>query len=125
MINDKEVSINGFTLLTGINQDTIHDWGKDGATKLSTRSGEIYQKLHLYREESLVAKLTTMKHPTAIAILLNKHYGYNLPGVSKEPGSKAALSVSQLPKLSQSDGSSVNLHKEIECVNDCESPKSP
>jgi hypothetical protein len=123
MTNDKEVSVNGFTLLTGITQDAINSWGRD-ERKLSRTGFIIWQKLHIYREESLVAKLTTMKHPTAIAILLNKHYGYNLPGVSKEPGNKAALSVSQLPRLSQNDGSSVNLHKEIECVNDYESPKS-
>jgi hypothetical protein len=41
----------------------------------------------------------SMKHPTAIAIVLNKDYSYNLPGVSKEIGTKSSLSSSELPKL--------------------------
>jgi hypothetical protein len=50
------------------------------------------------REQSLVAKLMSMKHPTAIAIVLNKDYSYNLPGVSKEVN-KVSVSASELPKL--------------------------
>lgn len=95
---DKSISIMDFSRLTGINQDTIHDWG-NGVNKLSTSGCEIYKKLSAEREEAWTAKLESMKHPTAIAILLNKHYGYNLPGVSKEQMSKRALSASELPKL--------------------------
>lgn len=80
---NKGVSIQGFSKLTGINQDTIHDWGNE-INKLSTSSCEIYQKLSAERENAWTAKLESMNHPTAIAILLNKHYGYNLPGVTKE-----------------------------------------
>jgi len=80
---NKSISIQGFSKLTGINQDTIHDWGNE-INKLSTSSCEIYQKLTAERENSWTAKLENMNHPTAIAILLNKHYGYNLPGVTKE-----------------------------------------
>lgn len=95
---EKEISIMGFSKLTGINQDTIHDWGNQ-VNKLSTAGCEIYKKLTAEREESLGAKLVSLKHPTAIAILLNKHFGYNLPGVSKEQTSKRALSAAELPKL--------------------------
>lgn len=95
---EKEISIMGFSKLTGINQDTIHDWGNE-VNKLSTMGCEIYKKLTAEREESLGAKLVSLKHPTAIAILLNKHFGYNLPGVSKEQTSKRALSAAELPKL--------------------------
>lgn len=95
---EKEISIMGFSKLTGINQDTIHDWGNE-INKLSTAGCEIYKKLTAEREESLGAKLVSLKHPTAIAILLNKHFGYNLPGVSKEQTSKRALSAAELPKL--------------------------
>jgi hypothetical protein len=99
MINNKEVSINGFTFLTGINQETIHTWDRYSGERLSNKSFEIYQKLHVYREESLVAKLTSMNHPTAIAILLNKHYGYNLPGVSKEVSKKQTRTAAQIEQL--------------------------
>lgn len=80
---DKEISIMGFGKLTGINQDTIHDWGNN-INKLSTAGCEIYKKLTAEREESLTAKLVSLKHPTAMAIILNKHFGYNLPGVRQE-----------------------------------------
>ena len=95
---DKSISIMDFCRLTGINQDTIHDWGNN-INKLSTSGCEIYKKLSAEREEAWTAKLESMKHPTAIAILLNKHYGYNLPGVSKEQTNKRALSASELPRL--------------------------
>lgn len=99
MVYDKEVSINGFTFLTGISQDSIYGWGNE-RTKLSTVSSEIYKKLNQYREESLSAKLATAnKNPVGILAILNRHYAWNLPGVSKEQTSKRALSASELPKL--------------------------
>lgn len=82
-VYDKEISIMGFSKLTGINQDTIHDWGNN-VNKLSTSGCEIYKKLTAEREESLTAKLVSLKHPTAMAIILNKHFGYNMPGVREE-----------------------------------------
>jgi hypothetical protein len=98
MVNSKDVSVNGFCYLTGINLDSIYGW-KNGETRLSNRSSEIFQKLDKNREECWVGKLASMKHPTAMAILLNKHYEYNLPGVSKEGANKQSLTASQLPKL--------------------------
>lgn len=95
---NKSISIQSFSRLTGINQDTIFDWGKN-INKLSTSSCEIYKKLHVERENAWVAKLESMNHPTAIAILLNKQYGYNLPGVSREQTNKTALTAAELPKL--------------------------
>lgn len=99
---EKEISIMGFSKLTGINQDTIHDWGKD-SNKLSTAGCEIYKKLTAEREESLVAKLTSLKHPTAIAILLNKHFGYNLPGVRDDTPRRIGMRMDQLPDLRKKD----------------------
>lgn len=98
---DKECSIYGFSLLTKIDYKVIQDWGHNysNSNRLSSKSCNIYKKLTDAREQSLVAKLMSMKHPTAIAIVLNKDYSYNLPGVSKEVGNKSALSVADLPKL--------------------------
>lgn len=101
-IYEKEISIVGFCKLTGINPDTVHDWGK-GINKLSTSGCDIYKKLVTEREESLVAKLANMKHPTAIAILLNKHFGYNIPGVKDQGTSGKVLAASELPKLGASE----------------------
>ena len=97
-VYNKSISIQSFSRLTGINQDTIFDWGKN-INKLSSSGCEIYKKLNIERESAWVAKLESMNHPTAIAILLNKQYGYNLPGVSREQANKHALTAAELPKL--------------------------
>ena len=96
---DKEVSIIGFSNLTGINQDTFHDWGNE-RVKLSTVSCEIYKKLVRFREESLSNKLATgNKNPVGILAILNRHYQWNLPGVSRESNHKQALTAADLPRL--------------------------
>lgn len=98
---DKECSIYGFSKLVNIPYTLIQEWGNNykDSNRLSSLSSDIYKKLTNEREQSLVAKLVSMKHPTAMAIILNKDYGYNLPGVSKEQAGKGALTAAELPKL--------------------------
>ena len=101
MMYDKEVSAIGFSLLTGIDRYTIATWRDDG-TKLSSKSSGIGKKISDFREESLSAKLATAnKNPVGILAILNRHYAWNLPGVSKEQTSKRALSAAELPKLGE------------------------
>ena len=97
---DKEISIIGFSTLTGIDTDTINEWRYKEPGSLSS---VVYKKLHDLREESLSNKLATgNKNPVGILAILNRHYAWNLPGVSRETdSSKKALSVEQLPKLGQ------------------------
>ena len=96
---DKEVSIVGFSTLTGIDESVIYDWG-NGSTKLSTTSAKIYKKLSQFREESLSNKLVTgNKNPVGILGVLNRHYQWNMPGVSREQVNKKALTAAELPKL--------------------------
>ena len=96
---DKEVSIIGFSTLTGIDQSVIYDWGNN-SNKLSETSSEIYKKLNQFREESLSDKLATgNKNPVGILAILNRHYQWNLPGVSKEQSSRQALTADKLPNL--------------------------
>ena len=98
---DKEVSINGFCYLTGIEPQTVYNWG-DRSTKLSAKSFEVFKKIYEGREESLSAKLATAnKNPVGILAILNRHYSWNLPGVSKEQTGKRALSAAELPKLGE------------------------
>lgn len=97
-VYNKSISIQSFSRLTGINQDTIFDWGKN-INRLSTSGCEVYKKLNAEREGAWIAKLESMNHPTAIAILLNKQYGYNLPGVSREQASAPPKTAAELPKL--------------------------
>lgn len=107
MMYDKEVSINGFTFLTGINQDCIYEWGR-GERKLSTKSCDIYKKLNQYREESLSAKLATAnKNPVGILAILNRHYQWNMPGVSREHSSSRVLSAAELPILDDKQSNNI------------------
>lgn len=105
---DKECSIYGFSKLINIPYSLIQEWGNNykDSNRLSSLSSDIYKKLTNEREQSLVAKLVSMKHPTAMAIILNKDYGYNLPGVSRENSNgKQQLSLEdikgKLAELSQ------------------------
>ena len=101
MMYDKEVSNIGFSLLTGIDRDTIKAWRSEG-TKLSRKSSAVAQKIYDYREESLSAKLATAnKNPVGILAILNRHYQWNLPGVSKESSKQRVLSASELPRLGE------------------------
>ena len=86
---DKEVSIVGFSNLTGIDTSVIYEWMdnkyNNNTNRLSTAGSKIYKKLSEKREESLSAKLATAKrNPVGILAILNRHYAWNLPGVSRE-----------------------------------------
>lgn len=98
-IYDKEVSIVGFSNLTGIEAETIRLWGNE-STQLSNTSFAIYKKLNEFREESLSNKLVTgRQNPVGVLGVLNRHYAWNLPGVSREQTEKRALTARDLPKL--------------------------
>ena len=80
---DKEVSIIGFSTLTGIDESIIYDWGKGESGKLSTSSSKIYKKLNEFREESLSNKLVTgNKNPVGVIAVLNRQYGWASPYTS-------------------------------------------
>lgn len=99
---DKEVSIIGFSTLTGIDESIIHDWGNN-ERKLSPLSSQIYKKLNEFREESLSNKLATgNKNPVGVLAILNRHYQWNMPGVSREQANKSTLTAAELPKLDAS-----------------------
>lgn len=101
-VYDKECSIMGYSLLTGINYDTLMDWGAD-ERKLSTKGFDIVQKLRIFREESLSNKLATgNKNPVGILAILNRHYAWNLPGVSRESTTKVIKTAADLPQLGTS-----------------------
>lgn len=84
---DKEVSILGFSKLTGINQDTFYDWG-NSSSRSSSSACDIYKKLRQEREESLSNMLISGKrNPVGLLGALNRHYGWNMGqprGVSGE-----------------------------------------
>ena len=101
---DKEVSIIGFSTLTGIDESIIYDWGNGESGKLSTLSSKIYKKLNQYREESLSNKLVTgNKNPVGVIAVLNRQYGWASPYTSDSNRQKTALTASELPKLSENN----------------------
>ena len=102
-INDKEVSILGFSNLTGIDNETISIWG-DNCNKLSSTSFEVYKKLSQFREESLSNKLVTgNKNPVGVIAVLNRQYGWASPYTSDSNRQKTALTAAELPKLDTSN----------------------
>lgn len=98
---DKEVSIIGFSTLTGIDEGVIYDWG-NGSTKLSTASIQIYKKLSQFREESLSNKLVTgNKNPVGVIAVLNRQYGWASPYTSDSNKQRQTLTAAELPKLGE------------------------
>lgn len=115
-VYDKECSIMGYSLLTGINYDTLMDWGA-GERKLSTKAFDIVQKLRIFREESLSNKLATgNKNPVGILAILNRHFVWNLPGVSRESTTKVIKTASELPQLSQNNTQLMD-NQQINAIN--------
>lgn len=98
MLYDKEVSIMGFSNLTGIDNDTVTTWNK--ADRLSSSSMRIYKKLCENREESLSNKLVTgNKHPLGVIAVLNRQFGWASPYTSDSNRQQQPLTAAQLPRL--------------------------
>ena len=96
MMYDKEVSLMGFSNLTGINIDTFIDWGNN-VNKLSTSGCEIYKKLRDFREESLSNKLVTgRQNPVGVLGVLNRFYGWSAPGIHDSGGTNKALGLEEI-----------------------------
>lgn len=110
-VYDKGVTISGFSKLTGIAEETIYAWGRE-ENLLSTSGLHIYKKLSTEYENSAESKLWANKNPVAVMAILNKRFGWNLPGVSREQTGKRALTASELPVLDTIQDS--NLHNAIE-----------
>jgi hypothetical protein len=102
---DKEVSILGFSSLTGIPDSTIYDWGKN---TLSSTASEILEKLRKYQEESLSNKLVTgAKNPVGVIAILNRRYGWASPYTSDSRQQARALSANELPQLGGSNSQKI------------------
>lgn len=102
---DKEISILGFSSLTGIPDSTIYDWEKN---TLSPTASEILQKLRKYQEESLSNKLVTgVKNPVGVIAILNRRYGWASPYTSDSRQQTRALSANELPQLGGSNSQNI------------------
>lgn len=102
MLYDKEVSIMGFSNLTGIDNDTVKTWDKPD--RLSSTGMMIYKKLCENREESLSNKLVTgNKNPVGVIAVLNRQFGWASPYTSDSNRQKQPLTAAELPKLAPSN----------------------
>lgn len=98
---NKEVSILGFSTLTGIDNETINIWGNDNG-KLSSSAFGIYKKLSTMREESLSNKLIDGKqNPVGTIAVLNRQFGWASPYCSDSNKNRQSLTAAELPKLHQ------------------------
>lgn len=95
---NKEVSIIGFSTLTGIHRDTINEWGK-GSTLLSKTSFDVYKNLVDFNEESLSNLLQRVKNPVGVIAILNRRHGWASPYTSDSNRQKTALTAADLPRL--------------------------
>lgn len=113
---NKEVSILGFSTMTGIDESIIHDWGNN-ERKLSNLSSQIYKKLYHYREESLSNKLATGKqNPVGVIAILNRQYGWASPYTSDSNRQKRALADAELPKLGSANCLKIENNLEPEVI---------
>lgn len=100
---DKEVSINGFSKMTGISTDCICAWGgkvknySDNFQSVGAAGLELHKKLVEERQESLSGMLISGKRPpVAILGALNRWYGWNM-------GQPQTIEQAERPQLSQDE----------------------
>ena len=122
---DKEISINGFHFLTGINRDTLYSWKNEETRnniyydskgnrisniqmwkinhpkeeyrqEFSSSCSDIYKKLVANNEESLSCKLISGGlNPMKVLPALNRRHNWNMPGNSN-PGGEQKQSIEQI-----------------------------
>lgn len=96
---DKEVSLIGYSTLTGIDRQTVYDWS-NGVHGSSAMGIGVFQKLKAFREESLSNKLVTgAKNPVGVIAVLNRQFGWASPYTSDSNRQKQALTADALPRL--------------------------
>lgn len=95
-VYDKEITLRGFSYMTGINLDTFYEWNEGGLVNASPRHAEIFKMLNAEREASLSDKLLTGKNPVGILGILNHFYGWNGVGNMTEDRSKQAATLADV-----------------------------
>ena len=108
-LNNKMVSISGFSKLTNIPYSNIVEWGNNynNTNKLSTKGMEIYKKIMQELEESLVDNLADGKKNPIGSIAMLKHYrNWESPYFNDTSREKRVLDATELPRL---DGKSLQI----------------
>ena len=97
---NKVPSIIDYCHLTGIDNDTITEWGKD---KPSHPRARIYKKLRGFRENCLTNRLIDTKQAVGLIAIQNREYGWNDAGGAAAGSATIALTASDVRKLLESN----------------------
>ena len=96
---DKEISITGFSYMTGIEKETFYSWRDQRGNKASSENSNIFKKLYVGREDSLSDKLVTGKiNPVGVLGVLNHHYNWAGVGNMQEDKTKQAATLDDIRK---------------------------
>ena len=94
---NKICTISGYSKLTGINETVVYDWANEKrALKLSTSGRDLWEKLSKDYENSGEARLWSGKNPVGHLAALNRRFGWNLPGVSRETSQRQTLTAADI-----------------------------
>lgn len=102
---DKEISVNGFSFMSGIDYDVLNNWAGRYKNSPGTQNGgelgrRIYQKLISQNEESLSGMLISGgKHPpVGVLGALNRKHGWNMgqPLNFQQPGGLPGKSAEEI-----------------------------
>lgn len=100
---NKICTISGYCKLTGINETVVYDWANEKrASRLSTSGRDLWEKLSKDYESSGEARLWSGKNPVGQLAVMNRRFGWNLPGVSRESAAKVIKTAADLPQLGPS-----------------------
>ena len=122
--HNQEISISGFSFLSGITRDTIHNWGNSNTRSYiyrdlkgniindtalsnlkegeyikepSSTASDIYKKLVEQNEESLVCLMKDRRNnPMKYLPILNRRHNWNMPGVREQSSGKQQISIEDL-----------------------------
>lgn len=94
----KEVSIPGFSYLTGVSTTIIRQWGQE-ERKLSTSASFLYKKLMEANEESLSNMLISSKYTVGAIAALNHRHGWASPYTSDANKQTRSLTTGEIRAL--------------------------
>lgn len=104
---NKICTISGYCKLTGINETVAYDWANEKrASRLSTSAYDLWEKLSKDYESSGEARLWSGKNPVGQLAVMNRRFGWNLPGVSRETSQRQTLTVEDIRRQLQNTANS-------------------
>lgn len=112
---NKICTISGYCKLTGINETVVYDWANEKrALKLSTSGRDLWEKLSKDYENSGEARLWSSKNPIGHLAALNRRFGWNLPGVSRETNQRQALTAADIRQQLQNSADNALLSDNLD-----------